>query len=70
MVANYSEGKRRFDSYPTEDEAIFEANKLAKKLSERQVVAAAMTNEQAAEYAAAVQALSPRSLSDFFRARM
>jgi integrase len=59
MVANYSTGKRRFDSYGNEAEAIEAAGKLARQMSERQVLAAAMTNEQASEYAAAVQKLKP-----------
>src|ERR1035441_3380302 len=59
MVANYSTGKRRFDSYGNEAEAIEAAGKLARQMSERQVLAAAMTNEQASEYAAAVQKLAP-----------
>jgi hypothetical protein len=59
MVANYSSGKRRFDSYADEAEAIEAAGKLARQMSEREVLAAAMTNEQASEYAAAVQKLTP-----------
>ena len=63
MVANYAMGKRRFDSYPTETEALEAANRLVRQLSERQVVAASMTNEQAAEYAAAAQSLQPFKVS-------
>ena len=59
MVANYAAGKRRFDSYPTEAEALDAAQRLARQLSEREVVAACMTNGQASDYAAAVQALAP-----------
>ena len=59
MVANYSSGKRRFDSYADEALAIEAATTLARQTSERQVVAAAMTNAQASEYAAAVQKLAP-----------
>jgi integrase len=59
MVANYADGKRRFDSYADEALAIESAGKLARQLSEREVLAAAMTNEQASEYAAAVQKLAP-----------
>lgn len=62
MVANYAGGKRRFDSYPTEAEALSGASLLARRLSERGVLAAAMTNEQAADYAAAVQTLAPFNL--------
>jgi hypothetical protein len=63
MVANYAQGKRRFDSYATEAEALDAAQTLARKMSERDVVAAAMTNEQAADYAAAVQTLASHKLS-------
>jgi len=63
MVANYADGKRRFDCYATEADALDAANTLARRLSERDVVAAAMTNEQAADYAAAVQTLAPFNLS-------
>lgn len=59
MVANYSSGKRRFDSYANETLALDAAGLLVRQMSERQVVAAAMTNEQASEYAAAVQTLKP-----------
>lgn len=58
MAANYASGKRRFDSYATEA-----AGRLARQLSDRNVVAAAMTNEQAADYAAAVQMLAPFNLA-------
>ena len=63
MVANYASGKRRFDSFPTEAEALEEANHLARQLSKRAVLAAALTNEQASEYSSAIQALSPLKLS-------
>lgn len=59
MVANYSGDKRRFDCYADEALAIESAGKLARQLSEREVLAAAMTNEQASEYAAAMQKLAP-----------
>ena len=62
MVANYAGDKRRFDSYTTEAEALVAAGRLVRQLSERQVVAASLTNEQAAEYAAAVQTLAPFNL--------
>lgn len=60
MVANYSNPKkRRFDSYPTEEEAIEQATTLAKRMSERDSVAASMTHQDAMDYASAVQSLSP-----------
>jgi integrase len=59
QVANYAQGKRRLDSFPDEATALEEAGKLARQLSERNVLAAGMTNCQAADYAAAVQTLAP-----------
>ena len=63
MVANYANGKRRFDSYADETLALEAADKPARQLSEREVLAASMTNKEASEYAAAVQALAPFNLS-------
>ena len=54
MVANYALGKRRFDSYATEVEALEAAAKLARQMSERDVISACMTRDQSIEYAAAV----------------
>lgn len=62
LVGNYSNGKRRLDSFADEAAALEAAAALARRLSEREVVAAGLTNEQAAEYAAAVQALEPLGL--------
>lgn len=63
MVANYADGKRRFDCYAEEKDAMTAAKKLAKQLSQREVLAASMTNKQASEYAAAVQSLAPFNVS-------
>jgi hypothetical protein len=63
QVANYASGKRRLDSYPTEVKAVEAANRLARQLSERQVVAASLTNAEAADYAAAVQSLKPHDVA-------
>lgn len=63
MVANYSEGKRRFDCYPTEPEALEAAGQLARRLSERDVLSASMTREQSIDYASAVQTLAPFKIS-------
>jgi integrase len=63
MVANYADGKRRFDSYPTEPDAMEAASRLARQLSERDVLTASMTREQAIEYASAIQGLKPLGLS-------
>ena len=63
MVANYANGKRRFDSYPNVDEALFAANRVAKQLSEKDTVAASMTSGQASEFAVATQILKPLGVS-------
>lgn len=63
MVSNYATGKRRFDSYATEAEALEAAQRLVRQLSEQQVLAAGLTNNQAAEYAAAIQTLKPHGVS-------
>jgi integrase len=63
MVANYSSGKRRWDSYPNEAKAIEAAKLLARRMSKQQVVAASMTNADAAAYTAAVDTLEPYGVS-------
>jgi hypothetical protein len=63
MVANYTRGKRRFDSYPTPENALEAGTTLARQLSERQVLAPELTNEQAAEYSAAIQKLAPHGVT-------
>ena len=50
-IPNYSSGKRRFDCHTDEAEVIEAATRLARKLSERQHVAANMTNSNAARMA-------------------
>jgi len=59
MVANYADGKRRFDSYGTEAAALERADTLAKQIDKRDYVAANMTRAQAIEYSDAVAALAP-----------
>ncbi len=59
MVANYASGKRRFDSYSTENDAVAAATRLARQLSKRDVITASMTQEQAIEYASSIQTLEP-----------
>lgn len=59
LVSNYANGKRRLDSYSNEADALDAAKRLARQLSTGEVVAASLTNEQAAEYSAAVQKLAP-----------
>jgi integrase len=63
MVANYSGEKRRFDSYSDEAEALEAASKLARQLSQRDVISASMTREQSIEYASVVQSLQPFGLT-------
>lgn len=63
MIANYSQGKRRFDSYTGEQEALEAAGKLARQLSERDVLGASMTSQETVDYASAVQTLSPYNVS-------
>lgn len=65
MVANYAgaDGKRRFVSCSDEKQAIETARALARQMSERQVLAAGMTNTQAGEYSAIVQTLAPFNIS-------
>jgi integrase len=63
MVANYAGGKRRFDAYSKEADALEAADKLARQIDKRDYVAASMTQDQALEYANAVQALAPYGVS-------
>jgi integrase len=63
MVSNYATGKRRFDCYATEKAALDAAASLARRMSERNVLAAALTNQQAADCAAAEQTLGPFKVS-------
>jgi integrase len=63
MVANYADGKRRFDSYGTEADALASADTLAKQIDRRDFVAANMTRAQAIEYSDAVAALNPFNLT-------
>ncbi len=63
MVANYAEGKRRWDCYSSEAEAVEAAETLAKRIDARDYVAASMTNDQAIEYANAVARLKPFNIT-------
>ena len=63
MVANYSGEKRRFVSYTNETEALAAANKLTKQLSQRDVISASMTRDQAIEFSSVVQSLKPFGLT-------
>ena len=62
-VANYADGKRKLESHPTEKSALDRANDIARKISSRDVLAAAMTNEQASEYTSMLQTLAPFKVS-------
>jgi len=63
LVANYSGGKRRLDSYPDEESALEAAGRLARHLSAGQVLAGEMTNADASEWASARLALEPFKVS-------
>jgi integrase len=63
MVANYADGKRRFDSYASEADALDAADSLAKRIDRRDYVSASMTQAQAIEYADASAALTPFSVT-------
>lgn len=59
MVANYVDGKRRFDCFSSEADALGAAEVLAKRLDACDYVAASMTRDQAIEYASAATTLKP-----------
>ncbi|MGA9874668.1 MAG: hypothetical protein WBQ21_02570, partial [Solirubrobacteraceae bacterium] len=59
MVANYADGKRRFDSFKTESEAMAAAELLARRIDSRNYVAANLTKGEATEYANAINQLVP-----------
>lgn len=62
-VANYSTGTRKFDPYDNETDAMDAATRLARQLSQMDVISASMTREQSIEYASAVQSLEPLGLT-------
>jgi integrase len=65
LVANYSGegGKRRLDSYKTEQLALDAADTLAKRLSKRDAIGAAMTRDDSQQFAVASQELMPHGVS-------
>ncbi len=63
MVANYATGKLRFDSYPNPTEALAAAEALSRQLRRGQVLAATLSNEDAAAYSAARRSLDPHGVS-------
>jgi len=62
-VANYSTGVRKFDAYDNEADAIDAATRLARQLSQRDVLSASMTREQSIEFASVTQSLQPLGLT-------
>lgn len=68
-VANYATNKRRLESWPDAASAVQRAKDLVRLLHDKQVVAASLTNEQAATYAAAVQSLAPSKTDLLMAAR-
>jgi len=63
MVAYRQDGKRKFDSYPDEAEAIEQANTKARQLSTLGVKAAQLTGDELRAYVSAMDALKPLRLS-------
>ena len=63
LVANHSGDKRRLDSYPTAELAIEAAGTLARRLSEKDTLAASITREQAIDFASATQTLKPLNVT-------
>jgi len=63
MIPNYVNGKRRFDCYASEVEALEAAETLAKRLDARDYKAANMTEAQAIEFINATQMLQPFGIS-------
>jgi integrase len=63
MLADWTSGKRQFRCYSDPTKATDEADRLAKLLSQRSVMAASMSETQAIEYAASVMALANTGLS-------
>jgi hypothetical protein len=63
MLVDCTSGKRQFRCYSDPTKATEEADRLAKLLSRRSVVAASMSETQAIEYAASVMALANTGLS-------
>jgi integrase len=62
LVCSYASGKRKLISYPTEAEALDAANVLARRMSENQVLAASLSNDDASAYVTACKLLTPHSL--------
>jgi len=58
-VANRADGRRRWETFKTEVEALTRAQELARLLADRQVDAAAIPRQQAVQYRAAEAALAP-----------
>jgi integrase len=63
MLADYSEGPRRFRSYAKEAEALEAANKLARQLSEHDTIAASLTDSEALHLVAAARTVEQLGVS-------
>lgn len=62
LVADYSTGKRKLISYPSEELALEAAEILANRLSKHETLAAQLTEQQAIEYVSATQTLQPMGI--------
>lgn len=62
-VSSYATGKRKLESFPTAESALDRAAELARQLSAGDTAAAELSNRQALEYTAAVEALRPYNVS-------
>lgn len=58
-VANYSGGSRRLESFPDAAKALDRADQIARQISEGDVLAANLRNEDAGAFASALQTLAP-----------
>jgi len=63
MLAYRQDGKRKFDSYPNEEEAIAQADRKAQQLSTLGVKAAQLTDDQLRAYVATLDTLKPLGLT-------
>lgn len=62
-VASYADGKRQLLSFASEEEALSEARRIARRLSEGDAIGASIRGEDAAAFAAANQCLAPHGVS-------
>lgn len=62
LVANYSEGRRRLDSYKDPEEALAVADKIARGLAKGDVTATQLRSSDAAAYGRALELLRPTGI--------